>query len=351
MSAVVRKWLGSTVAASLLFLMPALLILIVFRLVPIEQAFYLSFTRWNGGAEPAWIGLGNFAQITQDPVFWAALRNNLLVLCSLPVWVLAPLIIAVIIHSGVPGAKFFRLMVFLPAVLSPVVIGAYFNVLLKYNGALNSFLRDIGLGFLAHQWLNDPNTVLPVMVSILIWATLGIGTIIYLAALAQVNPELYDAAELDGANWLQKTAQHHHPGDPAHHRVLGDLRDDLDLHHGLPLRLHADAGRAWLLDVPARLLRLRRSLLRRLVRLCQRHRDGALVHRQRRLRIVVLAAAPRRTGLMEAVRPIDKIKSWWPSWLVLGLLTLLSLYPFVFVTFTAFKIQEGLRRRSGRPAL
>ena len=204
MPAMVRKRLGSTVAASLLFLTPALLILIVFRLIPIEQAFYLSFTRWNGGAEPEWIGLGNFAKVMHDPVFWAALRNNLLVLCSLPVWVLAPLAIAAIIHSGVPGAKFFRLMVFLPAVLSPVVIGAYFNVLLKHNGPLNSFLRDVGLGFFAHQWLNDPNTVLPVMVSILIWATLGIGTIIYLAALAQISPELYDAAELDGASWLQR---------------------------------------------------------------------------------------------------------------------------------------------------
>jgi ABC-type sugar transport system permease subunit len=195
----------SKLIASLLFLAPALAILVVFRLVPIEQAFYLSFTRWPGGnVEPEWIGLENFARISTDPVFWAALRNNLLVLLSLPVWVGAPLLIAALIHAGVPGAKFFRLMVFLPAVLSPVVIGAYFNVLLKYNGALNTFLRDIGLGALAGQWLNDPATALLVMVSILIWATLGIGTLIYLAALAQVNPELYDAATLDGANWWQK---------------------------------------------------------------------------------------------------------------------------------------------------
>lgn len=200
----VAKLFGSTVAASLLFLAPALFILIVFRLVPIEQAFHLSFTRWNGAGEPEWVGLANFQQVLNDPVFWAALRNNLLVLLSLPVWVLGPMIIAILIHSGVPGAKFFRLIVFLPAVLSPVVIGAYFNVLLKYNGALNTFLRDIGLGMLAHQWLNDPNLVLGVVVGILIWATLGIGTIIYLAALAQVEPSLYDAAELDGANWLQQ---------------------------------------------------------------------------------------------------------------------------------------------------
>lgn len=195
----------SKLIASLLFLAPALAILVVFRLIPIEQAFYLSFTRWPGGSvEPIWIGFENFARILTDPVFWTALQNNLLVLLSLPVWVGAPLLIAALIHAGVPGAKFFRLMVFLPAVLSPVVIGAYFNVLLKYNGALNTFLRDVGLGALAGQWLNDPATALPVMVGIFIWATLGIGTLIYLAALAQVNPELYDAATLDGAGWWQR---------------------------------------------------------------------------------------------------------------------------------------------------
>ena len=80
-----------------LFLAPALALLVVFRLIPIEQAFYLSFTRWTGGSvEPAWIGLENFARILTDPVFWAALQNNLLVLLSLPVWVVAPLLIVAI---------------------------------------------------------------------------------------------------------------------------------------------------------------------------------------------------------------------------------------------------------------
>jgi ABC-type sugar transport system permease subunit len=94
-------------------------------------------------------------------------------------------------------------MIFLPAVLSPVVIGAYYNVLLRYNGAFNVFLRDIGLGGLAHEWLNDPSTALTVVVLILIWSTYGIGALIYLAALAQINPELYDAAVIDGASWVQ----------------------------------------------------------------------------------------------------------------------------------------------------
>ena len=190
-------------ASAALFLLPALAVLLVFRIVPIGQAFYLSFTKWNGVGVPEWIGGANFAAVLSDPVFLAALKNNLFVLLSLPLWVIGPLVVAAMIHGGVPGARFFRLMVFLPAVLSPVVVGAYYNVLLRYNGPFNRFLRDIGLGDFAHQWLSDPSTALPVVVLILIWATFGIGVLIYLAALAQVNPELYDAAEIDGATWFQ----------------------------------------------------------------------------------------------------------------------------------------------------
>ena len=186
------------------FLLPALIVLLVFRIVPIGEAFDLSLTHWNGVGVPEWVGGANFAAIAADPIFWAALRNNLLILLALPLWVVGPLVIAVVIHSGVPGARFFRLMVFLPAALSPVVVGAYYNVILRYNGPLNRTLRDIGLGSLAHQWLNDPATALTTVILILIWATFGIGVLVYLAALAQVNPELYDAALIDGANWVQR---------------------------------------------------------------------------------------------------------------------------------------------------
>ena len=193
----------SRLIASLLFLAPALAVLLVLRIIPIGEAFHLSFTSWNGVGTPEWIGADNFRAILADPVFWAALENNLLVLLSLPLWVVGPLAVAAIIHAGVPLARFFRLMVFLPAVLSPVVVGAYYNVVLRYNGPFNVFLRDIGLGGLARQWLNDPDTALITVALILVWASFGIGVLVYLAALAQVNPDLYDAAEIDGASWLQ----------------------------------------------------------------------------------------------------------------------------------------------------
>lgn len=188
---------------ALAFLAPAFALLVLFRGIPIVEAFQLSLTKWNGVGEPLPVGLGNFEALVGDPTFRTALGNNLAILLSLPIWVLLPLLVASLIHGGVPGARFFRLAIFLPAVLSPVVIGSFFNAMLKYDGPVNEILRLAGLDWLAREWLFSSATALPAVIAIFIWATLGIGVLIYLAALAQVNAELFDAARVDGASWWQ----------------------------------------------------------------------------------------------------------------------------------------------------
>ena len=187
----------------LALLLPAVTLLTIFRVIPTAEAIYLSFTQWNGVGDPRWIGTANFGFLLHDTSFLTALKNNGLILLSLPIWVLLPLAIASLIHSGVPGARFFRVAIFVPAVLSPVVIGAYYNIALRYNGPVNVFLRKIGLGGVAREWLFDSRTALPTVAAILIWATLGIGVLIYLAALAQVDQDLYDAARVDGSSRLR----------------------------------------------------------------------------------------------------------------------------------------------------
>jgi ABC-type sugar transport system permease subunit len=193
----------SQLLPALLLLAPALLLLVVFRAIPLGEAVYLSFTNWNGVGEPLWIGLANFEALLKDRTFRTALTNNLAILISVPVWVMLPLFVASLIHGRVPGGRFFRLAIFLPAVLSPVVIGAFFNVMLRYAGPVNGILRGVGLDWLATEWLQESTTALPIVMAIFIWATLGIGVLIYLAGLAQVNPEHFDAARLDGASWWQ----------------------------------------------------------------------------------------------------------------------------------------------------
>ncbi len=172
-------------------------------MIPIGEAFYLSLTRWNGVGEPEWVGLANYEALLKDRTFRTALTNNLAILIAVPAWVLLPLFVASLIHRAPPGARFFRLALFLPAVLSPVVIGAFFNVMLQYSGPVNELLRMAGLGWVASEWLQSSRTALPVVMVVFIWATLGIGVLVYLAGLAQVNPESWDAARLDGAGFWQ----------------------------------------------------------------------------------------------------------------------------------------------------
>lgn len=184
-------------------MLPALALLGVFRIIPIGEAFYLSLTRWNGVGDPQWVGLANYEALLKDRTFRTALSNNLAILLSVPVWVMLPLFVASLIHRGGPGVRSFRLALFLPAVLSPVVIGAFFNVMLQYHGPVNESLRGLGLGWLASEWLHESSTALPVVMAVFVWATMGIGVLVYLAGLAQVNPEQWDAARLDGAGFWQ----------------------------------------------------------------------------------------------------------------------------------------------------
>jgi len=150
-----------------------------------------------------YVGLANYRSLWQDDVFRSALLHNGIILLALPVWVLGPLLLAVLLHQRVPGWRFFRLAFFLPAVLSPVIIGAFFELMLRFDGPVNAALRAVGLGSLSRQWLADPDTALPAMIAIILWATFGTGVLIYLAGLATVDQQLYDAVHLDGANWWQ----------------------------------------------------------------------------------------------------------------------------------------------------
>jgi ABC-type sugar transport system permease subunit len=198
-----RSWRLRRTVRPWLFLAPLLALLLTFRLAPMLEAVRLSLFRWNGIGDMEWVGLDNYGRLLGDRVFRTALLDNGLILLSLPIWVLLPLLIALALRQRIPGWRVFRLVFFLPSVISPVVIGAFFELMLRYDGPMNTALRWVGLGGLAHQWLAEPATALPVMVAIIIWANFGVGVLIYLAGLATMDTSLYDAARVDGANWWQ----------------------------------------------------------------------------------------------------------------------------------------------------
>jgi ABC-type sugar transport system permease subunit len=119
------------------------------------------------------------------------------------VWIVLPLLIAQALHARVPGWRFFRIVFFLPAVLSPVVLGVYYGLVLRLDGVVNAALRKIHLGGWARDWLNDPNLAFAIVTLVLMWATFGLGVLIYLAGLSTLDDEVLEAARVDGASPLQ----------------------------------------------------------------------------------------------------------------------------------------------------
>ena len=152
------------------------------------------------GAEVLHIGgLDNFRSVLGDSVFWAALKNNFLLVLAVPLWITVSLVLALLIHAEVPGWKFFRMAFFLPSVLSPVIVGTLFTALLRYDGPVNRALELVGLDTLARDWLGNPHTALPTLTLVILWCIFGHGVIVFLAGLAAVPREIFEAARLDGA--------------------------------------------------------------------------------------------------------------------------------------------------------
>lgn len=187
----------------LLFLLPAAAILGWLMVYPLVDAVRLSLSSWDGFSAPQWIGLENFQGLLDDKRFKDAVLHNLIILAAMPVWIAVPYAIAWTLYAKVWGWRFFRFAFFIPVVLSPVVIGIYYGIVLKPDGPFNQLLGVLGLGALERPWLNEPGLALPIVIAIMIWATFGIGTMLFLSALASLDTEQIDAARIDGASALQ----------------------------------------------------------------------------------------------------------------------------------------------------
>lgn len=185
---------------ALLFVLPALLLVALFRMFPLAWGFLLSFTE-SSGTETHFVGFDNYLQLAHDPAFRDSLANTLILLATLPVWVMLPTLLAILIHQGVPGGRIFRAVYFFPAVLSAVIIGSIFNVVLRYDGSLNAGLKAMGI--LPVDWLGNGATALACLIAVQLWATFGMSVLIFLAGLSTVPDELVEAARLDGAKPLQ----------------------------------------------------------------------------------------------------------------------------------------------------
>lgn len=193
------------------YLLPGAVAFIAIVAVPFGANIYLSLTKWSGVGSPRFIGADNYTRLLQDDVFWGSFRNSLAMIVAM---VIVPTAIGLVLAStlfdvigrrfGGRAASFLRATFYLPQVLPVVVAGILWGWLLRPDGAFNALLNAIGLGGLSHDWLGDPRTALPMVMLVMIWVQIGYPVVIFMAALQRVEPDLYEAAEIDGAGWFRR---------------------------------------------------------------------------------------------------------------------------------------------------
>jgi ABC-type sugar transport system permease subunit len=186
------------------FAAPAIVIALGALLIPAAVGIERAFTNWVPGTPSSWVGLENFRTLFSDDTFHAVLSNEAWYLLGVPLWTVIPLAVALLLYERVPLAGLFRTIMFFPAILSPVVIGLLFQSFLPPDGMLNHILSTIGLGFMQHDWVDDPGLVRWSIMGIVLWGGLGVNVLIFSASLSSLSPELLEAAEIDGASWWER---------------------------------------------------------------------------------------------------------------------------------------------------
>jgi len=190
-----------------LFLLPAAIVYTVFVLLPIVQAVYYSFYKWNGlgGVPTNFVGLANFTQVLQDATFRGAFLHNIIILVlSIATQLPFAFALALLVKGGLRGRVVFRTIFFLPYVLSDVITGVMWNFIYKPSGGLlNGILAGIIPGFKPIGFLGDPHTVLTALFVVMTYKYFGLHLLLFLAALQNVPKEVEEAAAIDGASRWQ----------------------------------------------------------------------------------------------------------------------------------------------------
>jgi raffinose/stachyose/melibiose transport system permease protein len=192
--------------AAYLYIAPAMLTFMTFALAPFLHAVWLSFFDWDGITVGTWTGLGNYEKVLQDPLTRQAFGHSfvlILFFSSIPV-IIGLFIAAIFTTVQVKGATGFRVAIFLPQVVSSVVVGVIWNWIYADDGPLNEFLRGVGLGFLAKPWMGDFTWALPALGMIGVWSLIGLCMVLFVAGIQQVPTTLYDAVRVDGGGRLRE---------------------------------------------------------------------------------------------------------------------------------------------------
>ena len=184
-----------------LAVLPSFIIVAGFMAFPILFAVYISFTKTNGLTFD-WIWFENYKSLFTDPVVHEVFLNNFKFLISVPLVIFVALVSAILLFEQFKGWKFFRVIFFLPSVLSVVVIGLIFRNAFGYYGSVNQFLGLFGME--PKQFFITSNYSIFIIILALVWSGFGYQSLLLLAGLTSINPAVFEAAAIDGAGWWRR---------------------------------------------------------------------------------------------------------------------------------------------------
>mgnify|MGYP000859182434 FL=1 len=198
-------WLSKK-STKIIMIMPAVILFTVFFLAPIFISVYYSFTDFSGIGAAKFIGFKNYQVLLNDKFFFIALKNTFIILIGITLTIL-PLsfIVALLLEKPFRGSGVVQSMIFAPNVIAPILVGLIWLFILDPKmGMINAILRSIGLSDYQQQWIGG-KTLTPYSVAfVYLWQVLGFYTTINMAGLRSIPTDIYEAAEIDGANYFQR---------------------------------------------------------------------------------------------------------------------------------------------------
>ncbi|MBU3188032.1 sugar ABC transporter permease [Clostridium bowmanii] len=191
-----------------LFIAPFVISALVFLIGPLIVAFILSFKEYalldrTSFLSAKNVGFDNYLRVFKDPIFLKSLKNTFIYsLCAVPLQLVIALLLAMVVDSKIKAKTFFRVAYYIPTLTSAVAVSLIFLFLFKVDGLFNKFISIFGI--VPKNWFTEPKFALGAIVLMAVWSSVGVYMIIFLSGLQEIPQTLYEAAEIDGANKLQR---------------------------------------------------------------------------------------------------------------------------------------------------